>query len=107
VPAPHKSPTTPRAERPKHGLVFLILPSYNELETIADRIQSILAAVGDPIEIIVVDDDSPDGTWSTVEKLNDPRIKVFEGKGRGVWPPQSSAGSLNLRANSSDGWRPT
>lgn len=107
MPAPRKFPTIPRAERPKRGPVSLILPTYNELETIADRIQSILAAVGDPMEIIVVDDDSPDRTWSTVERLNDPRIKVFEGKGRGVWPPQSIAGSLNLRANSSDGWRPT
>lgn len=81
VPAPHKSPTPARAERPKHGLVSLILPTYNELETIADRIQSILAAVGDPIEIIVVDDDSPDRTWSVVEKLNDPRIKVIRREG--------------------------
>ena len=65
------------ANRTRRGLVSIVLPTYNEQETISDRIQSILDSVGDPIEIIVVDDDSPDGTWAIVRELDDPRIKVI------------------------------
>lgn len=50
-------------------------------EKITDRTRSILEAVGDPVEIIVVDDDSPDGTWSIVKELDDPRIKVIRREG--------------------------
>jgi dolichol-phosphate mannosyltransferase len=69
------------SELPQHRLVSIILPTYNEKETIEERIRSILDAVGDPIEIIVVDDDSPDGSWKLVEEMEDPRIKVVRRRG--------------------------
>lgn len=47
----------------------VILPTYNEKENIVPLIQAILQNVGDESEIIVVDDDSPDGTWKEVEVL--------------------------------------
>jgi dolichol-phosphate mannosyltransferase len=50
----------------------IILPTYNERESIfsaLERIDFALAATGLPYEIIVVDDDSPDGTWERVESL--------------------------------------
>ncbi|MFV2044692.1 MAG: glycosyltransferase [Anaerolineales bacterium] len=78
---PHRPSATEFAGEPARGLVSIILPTYNEQETIVDRIQSILEAVSDPVEIIVVDDDSPDRTWSIVEELDDPRIKVIRRKG--------------------------
>jgi len=65
------------AEGMPAGLVSIILPTYNEKETIENRIQSILDVVADPIEIIVVDDDSPDGTWKIVREMDDQRIKVI------------------------------
>ena len=77
---PKTSPTK-LAGPPDRGLVSIILPTYNELETIGDRIQSILESVGDPVEIIVVDDDSPDGTWRLVQELDDPRVKVIRREG--------------------------
>jgi dolichol-phosphate mannosyltransferase len=61
---------------PQNPLVSIILATYNEQENILDMINSILEHVREPVEIVVVDDDSPDGTWELVEDLNDPRVKV-------------------------------
>lgn len=49
--------------------VSVILPTFNEKENIVLLIQAILQNVGKESEIIVVDDDSPDGTWMEVEAL--------------------------------------
>ncbi|MFA6523277.1 MAG: polyprenol monophosphomannose synthase [Candidatus Peribacteraceae bacterium] len=52
-------------------MLSLILPTYNEagnIKAIVERLQKILAGI--PHEIIVVDDDSPDGTWKIVEALS-------------------------------------
>jgi dolichol-phosphate mannosyltransferase len=54
--------------------VSIILATYNERENILGTIQSIFEHVKDPVEIIVVDDDSSDGTWQLVERLNNPRV---------------------------------
>jgi dolichol-phosphate mannosyltransferase len=58
-----------------HRSVSVILPSYNERENILATVQAVLRAVGDPVEVIVVDDDSPDLTWKLVQDLGDPRVK--------------------------------
>lgn len=57
--------------------VSIILPTYNERDTIVDVVDGVVAALGDRVEIIVVDDDSPDGTWSAVEKLAHPQVIVI------------------------------
>jgi len=51
-------------------MVSIILPTYNERENIRELIDSILSNLMLPIEIIVVDDDSPDKTWEIVEKIS-------------------------------------
>lgn len=51
-------------------MVSVILPTYNERENIAKLIDSILNIIRLPIEIIVVDDDSPDRTWEIVEEMS-------------------------------------
>lgn len=61
----------------EHPLVSIILATYNEKENIQDTIGAILEHVRDPIEIIVVDDDSPDETWRLVEQMNDPHVKLI------------------------------
>lgn len=57
-------------------LVSIILATYNEKENIDDMLDSILEHVREPVEIIVVDDDSPDGTWHIAQERNDPRVRV-------------------------------
>jgi dolichol-phosphate mannosyltransferase len=57
-------------------LVSLILATYNESENIQDMIGAILSNVRDPVEVIVVDDDSPDLTWKIAGEIGDQRVKV-------------------------------
>jgi dolichol-phosphate mannosyltransferase len=47
--------------------VSVILPTYNERGHIVDLIAAIQATLPGGAEIIVVDDDSPDGTWQAVQ----------------------------------------
>jgi len=49
--------------------VSVILPTYNERENIGCLIQEIFKNIPRETEIIVVDDDSPDGTWRVVEEM--------------------------------------
>lgn len=57
--------------------VSIVLATYNERENILDTIQSIFEHVKDPVEVIVVDDDSADKTWQLVDRLNDPRVVLI------------------------------
>jgi dolichol-phosphate mannosyltransferase len=54
-------------ESPKK--VSVVLPTYNEKENIGPLIDEIIRTVKNrELEIIVVDDDSPDGTWMIVDE---------------------------------------
>jgi dolichol-phosphate mannosyltransferase len=61
----------------------VVLPTYNEREAIVGVVREILEAVGD-VEILVVDDDSPDRTWEAVETAfaGDRRARVLRRVGR-------------------------
>lgn len=48
----------------------MILPTFNERENIRDLIHSILGSLTGDVEVIVVDDDSPDETWRVVQELS-------------------------------------
>lgn len=54
---------------PKVPSISIILPTYNERENIGPLIQQIYQTMGEEAEVIVVDDDSPDGTWAVVEGM--------------------------------------
>jgi dolichol-phosphate mannosyltransferase len=49
--------------------ISVILPTYNEKENIGPLIEQTFQSFGDCAEVIVVDDNSPDGTWAAVEDL--------------------------------------
>jgi dolichol-phosphate mannosyltransferase len=57
---------------------LIVVPTYNEKENIEGIIDAVLAQ-GDDIEILVVDDNSPDGTGEIVDRLAaaEPRIHVI------------------------------
>jgi dolichol-phosphate mannosyltransferase len=50
-------------------LVCTVLPTYNERDNIGPLVEGILASTTTPHLVLVVDDDSPDGTWQVVEEL--------------------------------------
>jgi len=49
--------------------VSVVVPTYNEREIIRRLIKSILKIAPNVAEVIVVDDNSPDGTWKIVKKM--------------------------------------
>ena len=54
--------------RPPSGPVTVVVPAYNERETIESTVRSLVASTH-PVEIVVVDDGSTDGTADIVENL--------------------------------------
>ncbi|MFN2168001.1 MAG: polyprenol monophosphomannose synthase [Anaerolineae bacterium] len=50
-------------------LTCTVLPTYNERQNIEPLIRRLLAANPAPYLVLVVDDDSPDGTWQVVEAI--------------------------------------
>lgn len=60
------------ARQPAPGMISVIIPTYNEAPNIADLLTRLRPAMaGLPHEIVVVDDDSPDGTGRIVEELKE------------------------------------
>ena len=56
--------------------ISVVLPTYNERANIVPLVQAIGAALeGRDYEILVVDDNSKDGTYQAVEDLQDPRVR--------------------------------
>ncbi|MBS3117924.1 polyprenol monophosphomannose synthase [Candidatus Woesearchaeota archaeon] len=57
----------------------IFIPTYNERENIGLLIEEILSSTPwehEDIHILVVDDDSPDGTWEVVEKISNENSHV-------------------------------
>ncbi len=74
-------------------MTSVILPTYNESLVIVGVIREILAAVPDA-EVLVVDDDSPDRTWQTVEDAfrGDGRVRVLRRIGQRGLPSALAEG---------------
>jgi dolichol-phosphate mannosyltransferase len=64
--------------------VSIVLPTYNEKGNIRPLIEAIIRNLEGEFEVIVVDDDSPDGTGEEVELLgrSDPRIRLLRRTGK-------------------------
>lgn len=68
--------------------IIVVLPTYNESENIPSLIDELLR-LSRRLEVVVVDDDSPDGTWRIVEQwaARDPRVHLIRRttqRGRGT-----------------------
>jgi dolichol-phosphate mannosyltransferase len=61
------------------GPVSILLPTYNEAENLAPLLRALSEAIDRPLELIVIDDDSPDGTWRRVAEAasGDERIRLI------------------------------
>ena len=58
-------------------LVSVVIPAFNAARVIARAVHSVLEQDWQPIEVIVVDDGSTDGTVEAVEALGAPELRVI------------------------------
>jgi glycosyltransferase involved in cell wall biosynthesis len=59
-------------------LVSVVLPTYRRAHLLAQAIRSVLAQTYGNLELIVVDDNSPDETAAVVQSFDDPRIRYLK-----------------------------
>jgi len=91
-----ESPTIAGGAEPR---VLVVLPTYEERETIERAVTGALAA-GPSVQVLVVDDASPDGTGAIADKLAEaePRIRVLHREGkRGLASAYLAGFSVGLR----------
>ncbi len=68
--APVSTPAADTGKNGKHGpLVCTVLPTYNERDNIGPLVEGVLASAITPHVVLVVDDNSPDGTGDVVRQL--------------------------------------
>ncbi|MBV9922635.1 MAG: glycosyltransferase, partial [Pseudonocardia sp.] len=79
--------------RPVTEPVTVIVPAYNEIKNIEATIRSILAN-DHPLEVLVIDDGSTDGTAELVESLRLPNVRVLRQRNSG----KSMALNAGIRA---------
>ena len=81
--------------------ISIILSTYNEASVIKKSINEIFSTINN-VEIVVVDDDSNDGTLEIINSIDNKNLKVFSRKSRGL----ASAFLLGMINTSGDyiGW---
>lgn len=72
------------AEEGSAARSLVIVPTYNELGSIGEAVRRLFAAVPDDVDLLVIDDGSPDGTAELVEELaaDLPRIYLLRRPGK-------------------------
>jgi len=62
---------------------LVIIPTYNERENLPELLRQIFAE-NEPLEVLIVDDNSPDGTGAVADQLGacDPRVHVMHRPGK-------------------------
>jgi glycosyltransferase involved in cell wall biosynthesis len=80
----------------------IAMPAYNEAATIRSAVREVLSASYPcPVELIVVDDGSTDGTSTALAGVTDPRLRVIRhpvnrGKGAAIRTAIDAAGGIYL-----------
>lgn len=63
---------------------WIVVPTFNEADTIEPLVEAVLASVGPAGRVLVVDDASPDGTGEVADRLaqRDERVRVLHRAGK-------------------------
>jgi len=92
------------------GLVSVLIPTYNRAYILGQTLDSVLAQTYRPIEVIVVDDGSTDGTRELVERYGDavhyiyqPNAGLAAARNTGL---QAARGEFIALQDSDDQWAP-
>lgn len=67
-----------------HPLVSILVPLYNKAPYVEETIRSALAQTYAPIEVIVIDDGSTDGSAEVVAAIDDRRLRLIRRENRGA-----------------------
>ncbi|MBK7862791.1 MAG: glycosyltransferase [Archangiaceae bacterium] len=65
-------------------LISVLLPARDAEATVAAAARCILGQTLGDLELVAVDDGSVDGTGAVLRSLDDPRVRVLDGGGRGL-----------------------
>ena len=57
--------------RPEQGSAWLVLPTYDESENVEPLVEAVLAKLPASAQVLIVDDNSPDGTGEKADRLAD------------------------------------
>lgn len=91
--------------------ISVVIPLYNKEKEIACTLRSVLAQTSQPLEIIVVDDGSTDGSAARVEEIGSPLIRLIRQENRGVSAArnramQEACGEYAALLDGDDTWEP-
>src|SRR5215210_2966569 len=77
------SPGTPGSQGPPEPRILVSLATYNEAGNVAALVAEIHKFLPQA-DVLVIDDNSPDGTWKIVEDMGaaDPRVKLLKRPGK-------------------------
>lgn len=97
---------------PGKPLVSVILPSFNHAAFVHEAVSSVLDQTFRDLELIVVDDGSPDGTADVVASIRDPRLTLIRLSGNRAVHARNLAlgharGQYVAFQNSDDIWLPS
>ncbi|MEN6625975.1 MAG: glycosyltransferase [Candidatus Sumerlaeia bacterium] len=92
-------------------LVSVVIPAYNSEAMVGRAVKSVLSQDYSPLEVIVVDDGSSDGTAAAAEALGDSRVRVIRqtnagpaaARNRGI---RESNGEFIAFIDADDEWLP-
>ena len=91
--------------------ISVIIPLFNKRAEVGAAIASVLAQTAPPLEIVVVDDGSTDGSAGVVEAFTSPLIRLFRQPNGGVSAARNRAigearGEWVALLDADDEWRP-
>ncbi|AWN52728.1 glycosyltransferase family 2 protein [Methylobacterium sp. 17Sr1-1] len=97
-----------------YDTVSVIIPTYNRLGLLIRAVDSVLAQTYPPMEILICDDGSADGTDKFVLEHTDPRVKWVEAEFHSGWPGvprnrgiRQAKGEWLAFMDDDDTWHPT
>ena len=69
--------TTDAAPAPDaQPLISVLIPAYNHARFVRAALDSVLQQSWSNLELIVIDDASPDATWQVLQECSDPRVRL-------------------------------